>query len=189
MKTFQKLCGRVWSFLEDKPPRQLRDLPPAAPVDLLVMDVSLSMNLTDYLPSRLEGAREAARHFLSRRAQVCPEARVGIVTFCWKAHLVSGPVPVMQHMGNLCDQLDRLSTDNATNISAGLILARHEILRVGAAPERRILLLTDGDANTGWNPVIAACDVKVTVFNWTSLALAVRPPKSTRRTSKAWPLS
>src|SRR3989442_1424944 len=130
MKTFQKLCGRVWSFLEDKPPLQLCDLPPAAPVDMLVMDVSPSMNLADYSPSRLEGAREAARRFLSRRAQVCPEARVGIVSFCWKAHLVSRPVPVMQHMGKLCDLLDKLSTENATNIAAGLILARHEILRV-----------------------------------------------------------
>jgi len=130
------------------------------PVDMLVIDVSLSMDLTDYPPSRLDGAKQAATRFLVKRFEVSPAALVGIATFCSRAKLVSDPVPISQNLVQLQGRLQGLSTGSATNLSAGLSMAQTEILKARSTETKRIVLLTDGDSNTGPNPVITSDAIK-----------------------------
>src|SRR2546422_3768086 len=96
-------------------------------VDILVIDVSISMDLDDYPPSRLVAAKRAATRFLETTAENSPEALAGIVAFAGEATLVSVPTPAKQNLENLRHRLDSLSTANATNISAGLALAQREL--------------------------------------------------------------
>ena len=130
------------------------------PVDMLVMDVSLSMDFTDYSPSRLDGAKQAATRFLQKRVEVSPDTLVGIVTFCNRGKLVSPPIPIRENLPLLEECVQRLSTGSATNISIGLSIAQTEILKAGSTQAKRIVLLTDGDSNTGPSPVTTADEIK-----------------------------
>jgi Mg-chelatase subunit ChlD len=123
------------------------------PVDMLVIDVSLSMDFTDYPPTRLDGAKQAAARFLQKRFDVSADALVGIATFCRKGQLVSTPLPIRTNLVRLQECVQSLSTGSATNVSAGLSIAQAEILKARSTETKRIILLTDGDSNTGPNPV------------------------------------
>ena len=130
------------------------------PVDIIVIDASLSMDFTDYSPSRLNGAKQAATRFLHKRFEVSPDALVGIATFCSDARLVSHPIPIREYLVHLQESLQRLSTGSSTNISAGLSVAQTEILKARGTGTKRILLLTDGDSNIGPSPVSTATEIK-----------------------------
>src|SRR5207247_9872533 len=52
------------------------------------------------------------------------------------------------------------STPSATNITAGLAVAQREHQKFCTPRERRIVLLTDGESNTGSDPVAAATGIK-----------------------------
>ncbi len=127
---------------------------------MLVIDVSLSMDFTDYSPSRLDGAKQAATRFLQKRVEVSPDTLVGIVTFCNHGKLVSPPIAIRENLPLLQECVQRLSTGSATNISVGLSIAQTEILKARSTQAKRIVLLTDGDSNTGPSPVTTADEIK-----------------------------
>jgi len=159
MKTFGRLLSNVWSFLEDTP-SQVRVIDPNAPVDVLAIDVSGSMNSNDYAPTRLEGAKESARRFIEKRAVIEPNALVGVVTFSRWAHVVSRPIPAMANLSQLWEAVDSISTSGATNISSGLRRAFEKIQETGSSGYRRVVLLTDGHATHGDNPIATANQIK-----------------------------
>jgi Mg-chelatase subunit ChlD len=133
---------------------------PSRTVDVLAIDISHSMGLTDYEPSRLGGAVRAASQFLKRRVESDPDALVGIVTFCWRARVVASPRPVSANLPATLQALEDLSTGNATNLAAGLSLARREIKEIAGVRQPKILLLTDGHPTMGDNPVEIAALIK-----------------------------
>ncbi len=121
-------------------------------VDILVIDVSPSMEEKDYPPSRLKGAKKAAARFLDKRLATNPDALVGIVKYGGRAKVVSHPLILRQHISELQESLEDMTTIGATNIAAGLRLASREIEEIPDAGHPRILLLTDGHYNTGYDP-------------------------------------
>jgi len=127
---------------------------------VLVIDVSPSMEAADYQPTRLEGAKRATRRYVDTLAHHEPGTLVGIVDFHGEAELVSPPLPVGTHHGELLKSLDALHTGFGTNIGDGLQMGGRELARIPSPDHARIILLTDGDSNLGPDPVETAKHLK-----------------------------
>jgi len=121
-------------------------------LEILLIDVSWSMDEKDYKPSRLDGAKKAISAFLVRLREAAPESPVGGVSFSGYANVVWRPMPVGENMSRIEAKVKGLTTHSATNIASGLKLAGKMIGKCLATRGARILLLTDGHANEGGNP-------------------------------------
>ena len=64
-------------LLSEPSPRSPYDPHVAAPAVQIAIDVSLSMDFTDYRPSRLAGAQQAAHRYLDTKRQTAPQTRSG----------------------------------------------------------------------------------------------------------------
>ncbi|HEY8482552.1 MAG TPA: VWA domain-containing protein [Spirillospora sp.] len=118
---------------------------------MLALDVSHSMQATDVQPSRLEGAKRAARTFLER---VPDRFNVGIVSFSGTATVV---VPPTTDRRALRAGIDALQLGPRTAIGEGVIASLDAIAGFGAqfggqAPPARIVLLSDGTNTAGREP-------------------------------------
>ena len=157
---------RFGNWLNDEPDNEaIANRPPSLPggtaattAAILVLDVSWSMEFTDFHPSRLDGAKKAARQFVETARQNNPGQLVGVVSFCSDAREEAAPAVVGRDHGRLKRAINGMSLDSATNIEAGLNLAREAIQRAGATVNS-IVLLTDGEPNEG-NAKAAAKRVK-----------------------------
>jgi len=118
------------------------------------------MEIEDYLPSRFAAAKQSANGFLERCAEQTPEALVGIIFYSDSAQLCSSLVPAKQNINQLRRALDAGEVSPTTNISAGLLKARDELVAQGADLNPVIVLLTDGHTNAGADPVETASEVK-----------------------------
>jgi Ca-activated chloride channel family protein len=129
------------------------------PVTIVLLDVSPSMNETDYEPSRLEGAKESYRLYLAAVHAAEPARLVGLVQFHGHATLVCEPLEVGTAHEQLRAAADRLSGGSATNIGDALLLAAHSTEHLPQSA-RTIILLTDGASNAGPDPVGVADNLK-----------------------------
>ncbi|HKX18507.1 MAG TPA: VWA domain-containing protein [bacterium] len=132
---------------------------------MLSIDVSGSMLSQDILPSRLEAAKASAKGFVAGLPRGIP---VGLVTFARDAVLIASPT---EDRGRLEAAIDRITVRHRTAIGEGLIAA------VAALPERTrpphddgslppasggpkppgvVVLLSDGQNNSGIDPMDAA---------------------------------
>jgi Mg-chelatase subunit ChlD len=134
--------------------------PAPSTVDVLTLDISYSMDDSDYPPSRLHGAIQAAMGFLKQLEKSNPKAWAGIVTFAGSARVVAPPAPVHERREALQRQLRGLSTDACTNIGAGLQEADRVLSAVNCRGFGRIILLTDGHSNEGPDPQQVASQMK-----------------------------
>jgi len=111
-----------------------------------VIDRSGSMN-----GGRIEAARVAAARAIER---MHPDDVVSVVAFDDVIETVAGPERRARHH-NLVQTLLQLETRGSTNLSGGWLRGREHMQHaqglIGSLPgsSRRILLLTDGHANTG----------------------------------------
>jgi len=118
---------------------------------MLVTDVSGSMAATDVNPTRLDAAEQAANHFIDK---LPGRVRVGAITFSSSAEAVQGPVSDHQAAREI---IDGANPSGATATGDAIDLALQ--LLHGASskhPPSAIVLLSDGAANTGADPVGAA---------------------------------
>jgi len=110
---------------------------------VLVLDASGSMASLDWPPSRIEAAKQAAKAYWRRRAEVAPEARVALVAYSTSAQLLCPPTSVRD--GPAFDTaIDGLRPGGTTNMQAGLELASQLLARTRAQGPGEIVLLTDG---------------------------------------------
>lgn len=124
----------------------------------LAIDVSESMLAEDLKPNRMEAAKEVLGKFLDELIG----DRVGIIIFSGKPFTQS---PLTFDVNILREYMKTITTDsiqqnirglNGTAIGDALLSA---VKKFGSSEEKRskvIILLTDGDANTGADPLIAA---------------------------------
>lgn len=146
----------------------------------VVLDRSPSMDVDDFVPSRLAGAKQAFRELLAVKRETYPYDRVGVVAFDADAEIVC-PLTSVQTGSRIHEQkVNDLETEACTNITAGLkkaelVLASEssEVSRAmrksiawisktlfetpkppspGKNRTRRILLLGDGAHNHGPEP-------------------------------------
>lgn len=132
---------------------------------MLSIDVSGSMLSQDILPSRLEAAKAAAKGFVAGLPRGIP---VGLVTFARDAVLVASPT---EDRGRIAAAIDGITVRHRTAIGEGLIEAvaalpgrtrpPHDAGSLppalgGPKPPGVVVLLSDGQNNSGIDPMDAA---------------------------------
>jgi len=133
---------------------------------VLAVDVSLSMQATDVLPSRLDAAKEAAADFLDT---VPDTLNVGLVRFAGTAGVV---VPPTTDHGDVRDAIGDLELAEGTAIGEAIFSGLDALAAVPEASDpdedvpASIILISDGETTVG-RPnqlgVDAAVDAGVTV--------------------------
>lgn len=90
----------------------------------MLVDISGSMYIDDYRPSRLEGAIEANMKFIETKVRLHPEDRVGIIGFDGRGYLLCPDVPVGEGIERLSRSFKRDSGDGGgTDFTSALKLA------------------------------------------------------------------
>ena len=129
-------------------------LPPTEGIDImLLMDVSASMQKTDFYPNRFVAAQQTAKRFIDKRLS----DRIGIVVFA-KSALLQAPL-TLDHEAlqeYISSMYLGMVDPNYTAIGDGLGVAANH-LKDSKAKSKVIILLTDGDSNAGTiEPLLAA---------------------------------
>jgi len=95
----------------------------------ILIDLSPSMECTDYQPSRRAGAIEANRRLIEAKAELFPDDRLGIIGFSGLAEVCHQAVSLGEGASDLCTALRNIqSPDGGTNFVAPLELAQRCIL-------------------------------------------------------------
>ena len=116
---------------------------------VLVIDKSPSMRSNDWKPSRLKAAQQAAHAYVERLRQEDPTARVAIVAYGRKARVMCG-LTLVSNVKKLRRAIDGIRTCVRTNITAGVETA-YALLKFETGT-CQVILLTDGEHNTGEEP-------------------------------------
>ena len=131
----------------------------ASGVDImLALDVSGSMQSLDFKlegqpASRLDVVRSVVRRFIAAR----PNDRIGLTIFAGVPYLIS---PVTLDHGWLLGSLDQVQigdVEDGTAIGSGLATALNR-LRTESAKTRLVILMTDGQNNSGQIPPVTAAE-------------------------------
>jgi Ca-activated chloride channel homolog len=110
----------------------------------IVLDVSPSMAASDFSPTRLDAAKAIIGDFLATRRN----ETVGLVAFGGEAALVCPPTTDYAALAARLSTLKPGLYGEGTAIGAGIaVAAAHEAS--STAPSRRLILLTDGENNSG----------------------------------------
>lgn len=127
---------------------------------VLVVDTSHSMAADDEQPSRLEKAKALAQRFLQG---LDPSVKAGLVSFGPQAVLVLSP---STDRGALLEALKGLEPGGNSPLGQGLLQAKRVLRPEGperdlpeARPPAALLLLSDGAANAGPDPLEAAAEL------------------------------
>lgn len=124
---------------------------------VLVLDASPSMQDKDWPPSRLAAAQEAARAFVDRLANEEPNARIAVVAYSQRAKIRCG-LTLASNTARLLRAVDGIHVGDWTNIHAGLKAAQDLLDRTTRSAQ--VVLLTDGQHNTGKSPIVVADELK-----------------------------
>jgi len=123
---------------------------------LLVLDTSGSMEAEDYSVGRRRVSRlRAAKEVIARFVEGRPDDRIGLVVFGEQAFT---QVPLTTDHGAMQRFLQQVSigiAGQSTAIGDAIAIAAQRMKELDA-PERVIILLTDGDSRTGMDPIDAA---------------------------------
>lgn len=141
-------------------PRRLDRLPllEEEGIDMvLVLDVSLSMLAEDFPPNRLEALRRLATQFILESGQ----HRLGIVIFAGDTYVQSPPSTQRDAVLALLEgvTVEAISTTKSGGTAIGdALLVASEVLRKVKVEGRdqALILMTDGESNTGSDPLLAA---------------------------------
>lgn len=114
---------------------------------VLVIDQSGSMAESDWLPSRLMAAQEAAKAFVDRLAREEPTAEVAVIGYSCSATVAIRFTPVTA-APKIRRAIDGLSPLASTDLHAGLSKALR-LLQQASNPTKQVITLSDGHANPG----------------------------------------
>ena len=129
----------------------VRSFLPRNPLEVvLVMDRSNSMGLTDYAPTRMDAAKEAARLFLN---EIEIGDKTALVSFNIEARVLA---PLSENTQSTIDAIDEMSPYHKTAIGDAINLALAELEKGSEDALKVIVLLSDGDSNEGVDPLEAA---------------------------------
>jgi len=90
---------------------------------IIIIDLSGSMNIDDWKPSRKAGAIKANKELIKVKAKHHPQDMVGIIGFGTMAEVLHEPVCLANEVGSLNRALKRLPDLGYTNFNAALELA------------------------------------------------------------------
>ena len=127
---------------------------------LLLMDISISMEANDIKPNRITAAREAAKKFIT---DLPPGIKAGLGLFSGTVKILVTPTLNKTELLNILSGLNPKSLEAGTAIGDA-ILSGIEVVSsesIKKQNEKIIILITDGEANTGIDPLFAAAEAKV----------------------------
>lgn len=169
------LCGIAVMLFALARPAAAITLPSNEGTVILTIDVSGSMRADDVAPSRIEAAKAAAKAFVDKQPA---NVRIGVVAFSDSAALVQAPT---NNRTDVLNAIARLRVQRRTAIGSGIITSMSAIfenpnsktlapdtgdigmqppsptpVQPGAYASAVIVLLSDGQSNTGPLPADAA---------------------------------
>ena len=137
------------------------DVPRDRATVFLVFDVSISMRATDVEPDRLTAAQTAAIEFVR---EIPPGFNVSLISFAASAAMVVPPTP---DRGQVEAAIDALTLRQSTAIGEGIYAALDGLALIPDDPLHPndpapavIVLMSDGESNTGRSSTSAAEDAK-----------------------------
>ena len=124
---------------------------------MLVLDVSLSMLAEDLPPNRLEALRRIAGDFVSRAGG----NRIGIVIFAKDSYVQTPLTTDHRSLLTLLDGVTVYTLDQnksgGTSVGDALLVAAERMAQSRVAGrDQSVVLITDGESNTGIEPELAA---------------------------------
>lgn len=123
-------------------------------IDIMIaLDISQSMQMEDFIPTRLEAAKKVAHDFIAGRKQ----DRIGLVVFSGDAFSLA---PLTTDYALLNQYLDEINYEmiesRGTAIGSALAVVTNR-MRESTAKSKVCILLSDGDSNAGnIDPITAA---------------------------------
>lgn len=121
---------------------------------VLVIDISSSMLAEDLKPNRFIAVREVAKDFVNRRTN----DRIGLVVFARESITLVPPTLDHRLVSQQLEQMDMGIVRDGTAIGMGVATAANR-LRDSDATSRVIVLLTDGENNSGEIDPITSSDI------------------------------
>ncbi len=124
---------------------------------VLALDISTSMKAEDLKPNRFEAARSVAIDFIDKRLS----DRIGLVVFARKSFTVVPPTLDYRLLKQLLNDVQMGIVEDGTAIGMGIATAVNR-LKESEAESKVIILLTDGQNNSGEIDPVTAADLAVT---------------------------
>ncbi len=148
---------------------------------MLLMDISISMEASDIKPDRITAAKVAAKDFINN----LPEGiQIGIGLFSGTVRVLTSPTLDKQKVLNVLEKLNVKTLEPGTAIGDAILAGVESITlddnsqNTSSNKDNRILvLITDGEANIGNDPLFAAAQAKVN--NITIQAIGIGNPLGT----------
>lgn len=136
-------------------PQRVERVPRERATIMLAIDTSLSMQATDVSPSRIDGAKEAAKEFLE---ELPAKFNVGLVSFSRIAVVKVTPTTDRLAVRNA---IDTLELGEGTAIGEAIVASLEAIKTVpadeeGTPPPAVIIVMSDGKTTYGMPDAIAA---------------------------------
>lgn len=124
---------------------------------VLTLDISTSMKAEDLKPNRLEAAKDVADNFISKRVS----DRIGLVLFARKSFTMVPPTLDYDLLKRLLKDVEMGTVEDGTAIGMGIATAVNR-LKESEAKNKVIILLTDGQNNSGEIDPVTAADLATT---------------------------
>lgn len=121
---------------------------------VLTLDISTSMKAEDLKPNRLEAAKSVADDFISKRMS----DRIGLVLFARQSFTMVPPTLDYDMLKNLLGDVEMGVVEDGTAIGMGMATAVNR-LKDSNAESKVIILLTDGQNNSGEIDPVTAADL------------------------------
>lgn len=151
------LCLLVVAIARPRSSRKVERIDTEGIDIVLAMDVSTSMLARDFTPDRISAAKDIAIEFIAQR----PSDRMGIVVFAGESYT---QCPLTTDRATLINLMKEISTElleDGTAIGNGLATAVAR-MKDSDAKSRVVILLTDGDNNSGEIAPETAADIAQT---------------------------
>ena len=124
---------------------------------VLTLDISTSMRAEDLKPNRLEAAKDVAENFINKRIS----DRIGLVLFARKSFTMVPPTLDYDLLKRLLSEVEMGTIEDGTAIGMGIATAVNR-LKESEAESKVIILLTDGQNNSGEIDPVTAADLAAT---------------------------
>ena len=121
---------------------------------VLALDISTSMKAEDLKPNRFEAARNVALDFIDKRVS----DRIGLVVFARKSFTVVPPTLDYDLLKRLLNNVEMGIIEDGTAIGMGIATAVNR-LKESQAKSKVVILLTDGQNNSGKIDPVTAADL------------------------------
>ncbi len=130
---------------------------------MLLVDISISMEAADISPNRLIAAKEAAKQFIN---DLPKGIQIGLGLFSGNARILVNPTLEKLKVINILNKLSIKNLEPGTAIGDAILagteaLSSDDFSESNSKENKMLVLITDGEANIGADPVFSAAQAKV----------------------------